>query len=110
MHATISVGDGVIMGSDMPSNFGPAPAVGNNFSISYSPKNREEADELFGKISEGGSVTMPLGVHQEPNHEKGAPPMGASRYYGQNAGCLRRQHGQRRRPSGPRVLSQYWSA
>ena len=61
MHAAISVGDGVIMGSDMPSNFGPAPVVGNNFSISYSPKNREEADELFGKISAGGSVTMPLG-------------------------------------------------
>ena len=61
MHATISIGDGLIMGSDMPSNFGAPPVVGNNFSISYSPKNREEADELFGKISAGGSVTMPLG-------------------------------------------------
>ena len=61
MHATISVGDGVIMGSDMPSNFGAPLVVGNNFSISYSPKNRADADELFGKISASGSVTMPLG-------------------------------------------------
>ncbi len=60
MHASISIGDGVLMGSDMPSNFGPAPVVGNNFSISYTPSSREEADARFAKISEGGAVTMPL--------------------------------------------------
>ena len=60
MHATLTVGDGVIMGSDMPSNFGPPPVMGNNFSLSYPTQSREETDELFAKMSEGGKVTMPL--------------------------------------------------
>ena len=60
MHATLTVGDGVIMGSDMPSNFGPPPVVGSNFSLSYPTQSREETDELFAKMSEGGKVTMPL--------------------------------------------------
>ena len=60
MHATLTIGDGVIMGSDMPSNFGPPPVVGNNFSLSYPTQSREETDELFAKMSEGGKVTMPL--------------------------------------------------
>ena len=60
MHATLMVGDGVIMGSDMPSNFGPPPVMGNNFSLSYPTQSREETDELFAKMSEGGKVTMPL--------------------------------------------------
>ena len=49
MHATISVGDGVIMGSDMPSNFGPAPVVGNNFSISYSPRTGKKPTNCSAK-------------------------------------------------------------
>ena len=60
MHASLSIGDGELMGSDMPSNFGPSPVAGNNFSLSYSPRSREEADEMFAKISEGGTVTMPM--------------------------------------------------
>ena len=60
MHATLTIGDGVIMGSDMPSNFGPPPVVGNNFSLSYPTQSKEETDELFAKMSEGGTVTMRL--------------------------------------------------
>ena len=60
MHASLSIGDGELMGSDMPSDFGPSPVAGNNFSLSYSPRSREEADEMFAKISEGGTVTMPM--------------------------------------------------
>ena len=60
MHASLSIGDGELMGSDMPSNFGPSPVAGNNFALSYSARSREETDELFAKISEGGAVTMPL--------------------------------------------------
>lgn len=60
MHATLSIGDGVIMGSDSPSGFGPPHVAGNNFSLSYPTRSREETDELFAKISEGGRVTMPL--------------------------------------------------
>jgi PhnB protein len=32
--------------------------MGDNFSISYSAQSREETDELFARISEGGTVTM----------------------------------------------------
>ena len=60
MHVSLSVGDSVLMGSDMPSNFGPARVIGDNFALSHSTSSREETDELFGKISEGGTVTMPL--------------------------------------------------
>ena len=58
MHASLSIGDGVIMGSDSPSNFGPPPVVGNNFSLTFPTQSREDTDALFAKISEGGAVTM----------------------------------------------------
>ncbi len=60
MHATLKIGDGVIMASDTPSNFGPPLSVGNNFSLTYPTQGKEETDELFAKISEGGTVTMPV--------------------------------------------------
>ena len=48
------------MGSDVPSTFRPPIDTGNNFAISYSSSSREETDDLFARISEGGKVTMPL--------------------------------------------------
>ena len=59
MHVSLPIGTSVLMGSDSSSQFGPPPVVGNNFSISYSTNSKEETDELFAKISEGGTVTMP---------------------------------------------------
>ena len=60
MHATLVVGDGVIMGSDVPAGFGPPHVAGNNFSLTYPTQSKEETDELFAKMSEGGTVTMPV--------------------------------------------------
>ncbi len=60
MHATISIGDSFLMGSDSASSFAPPPTVGDNFSLSYTSSSREEADELFAKLSTDGTVTMPL--------------------------------------------------
>ena len=64
MHATLKVGDGILMGSDIPTNMancvGESLVVGNNISLSYSPQDKEDTDELFAKLSEGGKVTMPL--------------------------------------------------
>ena len=59
MHVSLSIGSSVLMGSDVPSRFGPSK-VGGNFSISYSAQSREETDRLFAKMSEGGTVTMAL--------------------------------------------------
>ena len=59
MHVSLPIGSSVLMGSDVPSRFGPA-TVGGNFSISCSAQSREETDRLFAKMSEGGTVTMAL--------------------------------------------------
>ena len=61
MHVSYSIGDNVLMGSDVPSTFGMTINQGSNFSLSYAPGSREETDQLFAKLSEGGTVSMPLG-------------------------------------------------
>ncbi len=61
MHVSYDIGGTTLMGSDVPSVFGPPVAMGNNFSISVLTDSREQTDELFGKMAEGGEVTMPLG-------------------------------------------------
>ena len=60
MHATISIGDSFLMGSDSASSFASPPTVGDNFSLSYTSSSREEVDEFFARLSAGGTVTMPL--------------------------------------------------
>ena len=60
MHVSYRIGSSVLMGSDVPSMFGPPPVIGGNFSISYTAGSRDEADALFASMSEGGAVVMPL--------------------------------------------------
>ncbi len=60
MHVSLTIGSSELMGSDrMP---GPAPpfTAGNNFSIAIQAESREQCDEVFAKLSAGGSVTMAL--------------------------------------------------
>ena len=60
MHVSFDIGGTTLMGSDVPSIFGPPVVIGENFSISYETESREQTEELFAKISEGGTVSMPL--------------------------------------------------
>ena len=60
MHVSFPIGDSVLMGSDTSSSHGPPYQAGNNFSVSCHPQSREQTAELFAKISQGGTVTMPL--------------------------------------------------
>ena len=60
MHVSLPIGSSVLMGSDRASGFGPPLTVGNNFSIAIEGRNREHCDEVFAKLSAGGSVTVPL--------------------------------------------------
>ena len=60
MHVSLPIGSSVLMGSDVPSTFGQDHKQGNNFSISISTTSREESDDLFGKLSDGGSVSMEM--------------------------------------------------
>ena len=60
MHVSLPIGSGVLMGSDSCSAFGPPPARGDNFAISVVAESREQCDEVFAKLSEGGTVKMPM--------------------------------------------------
>ena len=60
MHVSFPIGSSVLLGSDTVTGFGPPGVQGDNFSVSCATQSREETDELFAKISEGGTVTMPL--------------------------------------------------
>jgi PhnB protein len=61
MHIALPVGtDNVLMGTDALENFGPKLTEGNNFSISISAESKDEAENLFNGLAEGGTVTMPL--------------------------------------------------
>ena len=60
MHVSLPIGASVLMGSDSCSVFGPPPVAGNNFSLSFEAQIREDADSKFAKLSEGGTVTMPM--------------------------------------------------
>lgn len=58
MHARLQKGSAVLMASDnMP---GMPLTKGNNFSVSINCASKQEADDYFGALKEGGKVTMPL--------------------------------------------------
>ena len=59
MHVTLPIGSSVLMGSDNDPSGSPV-VVGNNFSISVDTEGRQESDDLIGKLSAGGAVTMPM--------------------------------------------------
>ena len=60
MHVSLPIGSTVLMGSDSCSAFGPPPVAGNNFSLSYSAETRDDADDKFAKLSQGGNETFPM--------------------------------------------------
>ena len=61
MHIALPIGRGnVLMATDALESMGQNFKVGDNFSISITADSREEADELFSGLSEGGTVEMPL--------------------------------------------------
>jgi len=57
MHATLRVGENVLMGSDAPPQYYQKP---QGFSVSYSVNKPEDAERIFKALSEKGSVQMPL--------------------------------------------------
>ena len=60
MHVSLPIGSSVLMGNDSSSAFGPPPVAGSNFYISFSAETRDEADDRFAKLSEGGEVEMEM--------------------------------------------------
>lgn len=57
MHASLAVGDDLLMGSDDPTgNFNGV----NGMQVSYSVGDVAEAERVFNALAEGGRVTMPI--------------------------------------------------
>lgn len=57
MHASLDLGDGLLMGSDDPTGDG-GPKTG--FSVSYTAPDATKARQVFDGLSAGGEVTMEL--------------------------------------------------
>lgn len=57
MHASLKVGDSLLMGSDDPTGDG-GPKLGT--AVSYSAPDEGEAKRVFDALAEGGEVTMPF--------------------------------------------------
>ncbi len=61
MHVTLPISkETCLMGSDITSEQASTFIQGNNFSISINAESRDEANKLFGALTEGGTVTMPM--------------------------------------------------
>lgn len=61
MHVSLPIGDGqFLMASDCIESMGQHLKTGNNNYISIQSDSREQADQLFKGLSEGGQVEMPL--------------------------------------------------
>jgi PhnB protein len=58
MHAALTIGDGVLMGSDDPTGDG-GPKLG--VAVHYSAPDPAEAERVFRALAEGGEVTMEFG-------------------------------------------------
>lgn len=60
MHIALPVGNNILMGTDATDMMGFKLSFGNNIYLTLSPDSREQTDELFAKLSEGGRVDHPL--------------------------------------------------
>jgi len=61
MHVSMPIlGGTLLMGTDFLESMGHKIVVGNNTTISLEADSREEADRLFGMLSEGASDLAPM--------------------------------------------------
>ena len=61
MHIALPIGaDDILMASDTLRSLGQELVPGNNVYISVHPDSKEEADRIFGALSEGADVEMPI--------------------------------------------------
>jgi PhnB protein len=61
MHIALPLGpDTMLMATDAVESMGQPLNAGNNFSISLEAESAAEAETLFGRLSDGGTISMPL--------------------------------------------------
>ncbi len=61
MHIALPIGKNILMANDVPESMGRVNETENRSKISVSAESREEADRLFGGLSAGGNVEVPMG-------------------------------------------------
>jgi PhnB protein len=57
MHASIPIGEGLLMGCDVPPGESKPPS---GFQVCVETKDEAEVRRIYGALKEGGSVQMPL--------------------------------------------------
>ena len=61
LHAELPIiGGHVLMATDMLRSMGQETRIGNNTTLCLDVDNREDADRLYGALSEGGSEGSPM--------------------------------------------------
>ena len=62
MHIALPIGkNNVLLANDVPEFMGPVNESENRSKIAVSAESREEADQIFNGLSEGGDVEGPIG-------------------------------------------------
>jgi len=61
MHIALPIGQNTLMGNDIPESMGRVNENENRSKISISAASREEAEQLFNGLSDGGNVEVPIG-------------------------------------------------
>lgn len=57
MHTCLTIGDAVLMGSDVPPGHSAKP---QGFSVSLQIDDPSEAERAFSALADGGAITMPM--------------------------------------------------
>jgi PhnB protein len=61
MHIALPIGKNFLMGNDVPEILGRTNENENRSKIVIAAESKEEANQLFNGLSNGGSVEMPIG-------------------------------------------------
>ena len=62
IHAGFQIGNDMLMISDAPEGQDNTVVMGTQTHVSLHPDSKEEADRMFGLLSAGGEVTMPMAM------------------------------------------------
>lgn len=61
LHVELPIlGGHILMATDAPKEIGMTVTHGNNMHICLEPETKEETKRLFGALSQGGNIIMPL--------------------------------------------------
>ncbi len=60
VHAAFQVGGDMLMLSDAPEGKDDTVVMGTQTHVSIHPDSKEEADRIFGLLTDGGEATMPM--------------------------------------------------